>query len=66
MTWLAGVNDNTWLYRGADGREAWVFIKRNEATIVTDIHGAGAPGNAVAFTIDALREIIRRAENTPE
>lgn len=57
----ARIND-TFLYEGLDGREAWVFVKADRATIVTDIHGKGQPHNVVVFDKAALLKIIEMME----
>ncbi len=62
MPFIAEVNDDALLYRGPDGREAWVFLKPGEVTIVTDIHGDGPPANAVPFRLEDLRKLVEIAE----
>lgn len=57
----ARVNDAV-LYEGLDGREAWLFITPDRATVVTDIHGTGGPDNAVVFDKQALQWIIDEME----
>lgn len=63
MPFVARVNDAL-LYRGSDGREAWVMISpgRPEVFIVTDIHAQGQPYNAGPFMGDDLHTINEMTE----
>jgi hypothetical protein len=58
------INDGV-LYRGPDGREAWVMYTKDQATIVTDINQQGAPLNAVPISKQALLHIISMMEDLP-
>ncbi len=59
---VARINDAL-LYKGPDGREAFVFPRPGEVIIVTDIHQQGAPHNAVPFSTAALRTLVEMSEN---
>src|SRR5215467_2062027 len=60
MPFESRVNDAL-LYRGSDGREAWVSIdwQTKEAAIVTFTEGQ----NCALFSVDALRTIVEMLES---
>ncbi len=61
----AQINDNDFLYKSPDGREAMILMNARDgfAFICTDIHGnPGRPETAVAFSADMLRWIADRVD----
>lgn len=55
MEFIAGVNADLLIRRGV--QEAWLIFSPGTVTVVTDIHGRGAPNNAIAFTAEQLRRV---------